>query len=56
MKSLSFVENVETIDNSDIHEWDKAIIDQQIENYVKEPDNCRDLGTVQKEINLKFGL
>jgi hypothetical protein len=56
MKSLSFVENVETIDNSDIPEWHKAIIDQRMENYVNEPDSCRDWGIVQKEINQKYGL
>jgi hypothetical protein len=50
MKSLSFVENVETIENSDIPEWHKEIIDQRMKNYVNEPESFRDWGIVQKEI------
>jgi len=56
MESLSFVENVEAIDNSDIPEWHKGIIDQRMENYKKAPDSYRDWNNVQKDINQKYGL
>ncbi len=56
MKSLSFVKNVETIESTDIPEWHKAIIDQRMENYKKNPESYRDWDDMQKEINQKYGL
>jgi hypothetical protein len=56
MKSLSFVKNVETIESTDIPEWHKAIIDQRMGNYSKNPESYRDWDDVQKEINQKYGL
>lgn len=56
MKSLSFVKNVEAIESADIPEWHKAIIDQRMENYNKNPESYRDWEDVQKEINQKYGL
>ncbi len=56
MKSLSFVKNVEAIESTDIPEWHKAIIDQRMENYKKNPESYRDWDDVQKEINQKYGL
>ena len=56
MKSISFVENVEPIEGSDIPEWHKAVIDQRMENYGKNPESFRDWDDVQKEINQKYGL
>ena len=56
MKNLSFVENVEAIESTDIPEWHKAIIDQRMEDYKKSPDSYRDWDDVQKEIDQKYGL
>ncbi len=56
MESLSFVKNVETIDCTNIPEWHKAIIDQRMENYRKNPDNYGDWDEVQKELAQKYGL
>lgn len=56
MKSLSFVKNVEALESTDIPEWHKAIIDQRMENYNKNPESYRDWEDVQKEINQKYGL
>lgn len=56
MKSLSFVKNVETIESADIPDWHKTIIDQRMENYIKNPESYQDWDDVQKEINQKYGL
>jgi hypothetical protein len=56
MESLSFVENIETIDCTNIPEWHKSIIDQRMENYRKNPDNYDDWDEVQKELAQKYGL
>lgn len=56
MKSLSFVKNVETVESTDIPDWHKAIIDQRMENYSKNPESYRDWDDVQKDINQKYGL
>lgn len=56
MKSLSFVKNIEAIESTDIPEWHKAIIDQRIENYKKNPESYRDWDDVRKELNQKYGL
>jgi hypothetical protein len=56
MKSLSFVQNIETVESTDIPEWHKAIIDQRMENYKDKPESYRDWEDVQKEIGQKYGL
>jgi hypothetical protein len=56
MKSLSFVKNVEPFESTDIPEWHKAVIDQRMENYSKNPESFQDWDDVQKEINQKYGL
>jgi hypothetical protein len=56
MRNLSFVENVETTESTDIPEWHKAIIDQRMENYRKDPDSYRSWESIQKEINHTLGL
>ena len=56
MKNLSFVKNIEAIESTDIPEWHKAIIDQRMENYNKNPESYRDWEDVQKEINQRYGL
>ncbi len=56
MKNLSFVKKIEAIDSTDIPEWHKAIIDQRMENYKKNPKSYRNWEDVQKEINQKYGL
>lgn len=56
MKSLSFVKAIDNMESMDIPEWHKAIIDQRLENYKKNPESYRDWEDVQKEINQKYGL
>lgn len=56
MKNLSFVKGIEEVENMEIPEWHKAIIDERMEDYKKNPENYRDWEDVQKEINQKYGL
>ena len=56
MKNLSFVKGIEQIENMDIPEWHKEIIDQRMEDYKEHPENCRNWEDVQEEINKKYGL
>lgn len=56
MKSLSFVESAELIENEDIPEWHKVIIDNRIENYRKNPESFIEWDLVKKEIDQKYGL
>ncbi len=56
MKNLSFVKGIESVENIDIPEWHKAIIDQQTENYKEHPESFQNWEDVQKEINQKYGL
>lgn len=56
MKSLSFVESAEPIENEDIPEWHKVIIDNRIENYRKNPESFIEWDLVKKEIDQKYGL
>jgi len=56
MNSLSFVKKVESIDNSDIPEWHKSIIDERTNNFKNNPESYRDWEEVQKEISQKYGL
>jgi len=56
MKNLSFVKGIENVENMDIPEWHKAIIDRRMENYMEHPESCRDWEDIQKEINKKYGL
>ncbi|NEW83635.1 MAG: addiction module protein [Mariniphaga sp.] len=56
MKNLSFVKGIENIENINIPEWHKAIIDQRMENFKVHPESFRDWEEVQREINLKYGI
>jgi len=56
MKSLSFVKKIESVENIDIPEWHKAILDQRMENYKNNPERYREWEDVKKEINQKYGL
>jgi len=56
MNSLSFVKKVESIENTDIPEWHKAIIDERMDNFKNNPESYRDWKEVQKEIGQKYGL
>jgi len=56
MKSLSFVKKIESVENIDIPEWHKAILDQRMENYKNNPESYREWEDVKKEINQKYGL
>ena len=56
MKNLSFVKGIENVENINIPEWHKAIIDQRMENYKVNPESFLDWEDVQREINLKYGL
>lgn len=56
MKNLSFVKGIENVENMDIPEWHKAIIDRRMENYMEHPESCRDWEDIQMEINKKYGL
>jgi hypothetical protein len=56
MNNLSFVKKVETINNTDIPEWHKAIIDERMDNFKNNPESYRDWEEVQKEISKKYGL
>jgi hypothetical protein len=56
MKNLSFVKGIENLENMDIPEWHKAIIDQRTENYKEHPESYRNWEDIQKEINQKYGL
>ena len=56
MKNLSFVKGIEKVENMEIPEWHKEIIDERMENYKENPENYRDWEDVQKEINQKYGL
>ena len=56
MNNLSFVKKVETINNTDIPEWHKAIIDKRMDNFKNNPESYRDWEEVQKEISQKYGL
>lgn len=56
MESLSFVKKIESVENIDIPEWHKAILDQRMENYKNNPESYRKWEDVKKEINQKYGL
>lgn len=56
MKKLSFVKGIEKLDNMDIPELHKNIIDQRTKNYMDHAESYRDWEDLQKEINLKYGL
>ena len=56
MKNLSFVKNIGTIDNTDIPEWHKKIIDQRMENLKNNPELYMDWNDLQKGINQKYGF
>jgi hypothetical protein len=56
MNNLSFVKKVETINNTNIPEWHKAIIDERMDNFKNKPESYRDWEEVQKEISQKYGL
>ena len=56
MKSLSFVKKIESVENTDIPEWHKTIIDQRMENYKNNPESYREWEDVKKEIDTKYGL
>ncbi|HEY3369931.1 MAG TPA: addiction module protein [Prolixibacteraceae bacterium] len=56
MKNLSFVKGIEKVENMEIPEWHKEIIDERMENYKKNPETYRNWEDVQKEINQKYGL
>lgn len=56
MKSLSFVKKIEPVENIDIPEWHKTIIDQRMENYKNNPESYREWEDVKKEIDTKYGL
>lgn len=56
MENLSFVKKIESVENIDIPEWHKAILDQRMENYKNNPESYREWEDVKKEINQKYGL
>jgi Putative addiction module component len=56
MKTISYVKNIETIEQEDIPEWHKTIIDIRVENYKKNPDGYLRWEEVQKKIDLKYGI
>lgn len=56
MKSLSFVKKIESVENIDIPEWHKTIIDQRMANYKNNPESYREWKDVKKEIDTKYGL
>jgi len=56
MKSLTFVERVETSQGVPIPGWHEAIIDRRTENYVNEPDSFLEWEEMKKEIGKKYGL
>lgn len=54
MNSLSFVKKIEPIEGTDIPEWHKAIIDERMENYQKNPESFQKWEDVQKELSRKY--
>ena len=56
LQSLSFVKNIQTIEQTDIPEWHKSILDERINNYTNNPDSFKSWEDVQKEISQKYGL
>ena len=54
MKSLSYVKDVHAIENSDIPEWHKAIIDERLAAYKANPSDVQDadqaLDDIEREL------
>lgn len=56
MQSISFVQNIEEIETTDIPEWHTHVIDRRVENYHLNPESYRDWETIQQEIKHKYGV
>jgi hypothetical protein len=56
LKNLSFVKGIESVDNTEIPEWHKNIIDQRIDDFKEHPENYKDWEELQMELNNKYGV